>query len=134
MFPKLKVLLFCFGALYIPMNLVHNRLCSACEPALNPIVHFFLHHMYCSPHTWIPHQQKGWHMGRWGAVQMGAARLGCKGTWLTPSGPILAPGHMNRFGKCFSQLVGGSYLAEKAAWVLNSVCQPRMLTRLLHAR
>ena len=54
-----------------------------------------------------------------GDMHMVAARLGCQsamvGTWWANS----CPGCMDRLRKCYSHLVGGSFLAGKVAWTLS---------------
>ena len=106
-------------------------LCILTSP-LNPIIHFWLHHtvhcaekivsvgLYAGPTSADMMGQRG---GGWGHPQsdmhMVAARLGCKrataGTGWTASGP----GSMDRLRKHYSHIVGGSFLARKAAWALG---------------
>ena len=47
---------------------------------------------------------------------MVAARLGCKSTIIGTEWANSFPGCMDRLRKHYSHLVGGSFLAEKAAW------------------
>ena len=44
--------------------------------------------------------------------------LAVKAPWLGPGGPF-CPGYMERLRKHYSHLVGGSFLAGKAAWALS---------------
>ena len=58
-----------------------------------------------------------------GAVHMAAARLGCKKAMVGTGWANSRPGCMNRLRKRYSHHLGGSFLAGKAAWVLNE-CLP----------
>ena len=49
----------------------------------------------------------------------GSARLGCKRIMAGTRWANFHPGCINRLRKCYSHLVGGSFLAEKAAWALS---------------
>ena len=62
-----------------------------------------------------------------GAMHMAAARLGCKRAMVGTRWANSHPGCMNRLRKHYSHLVGGLFLAGKAAWALSGIC------RLLHA-
>ena len=65
--------------------------------------------------------------GGWGhpqrAVHMAAARLGYKRTVVGSRWANSHPGCMSRLRKCYSHLVGGSFLAGKASWA-PSGCLP----------
>ena len=50
---------------------------------------------------------------------MVAARLGCQSTMVGTRWANSFPGCMDRLRKCYSHLVGGSFLAGEAAWVLS---------------
>ena len=52
-----------------------------------------------------------------------AARLGCQSTMAGTGWANSCPGCMDRLRKCCSHLVGGSFLAGKAAWTLSG-CLP----------
>ena len=52
-------------------------------------------------------------------MYMVAARLGCKSAMVGTGWTNFCPGCMDRLRKCYSHLVGGSFLAGKAAWGLN---------------
>ena len=58
-----------------------------------------------------------------GAVQMAAARLGCKRTVVGTGWANSWPGCMSRLRKYYSHLSGGSFLAGKASWALSG-CLP----------
>ena len=48
-----------------------------------------------------------------------AARLGCQSTMVGTRWANSCPGYMDRLRKRYSYLVGGSFLAGKAAWALS---------------
>ena len=50
---------------------------------------------------------------------MVAARLGCQSAMVGTGWANSCPGRMDRLRKHYSHLVGGSFLAEKAAWALS---------------
>ena len=52
-------------------------------------------------------------------MHMAAARLGCKKAIVGSRRANSRPGCMNRRRKCYSHLVGGLFLAGKAAWALR---------------
>ena len=52
-----------------------------------------------------------------------ATRLGCKRAMVSTGWVNSCPGCLNGLRKGYSHLVGGSFLAEKAAWVQNG-CLP----------
>ena len=52
-------------------------------------------------------------------MHMVAARLGCQGTMAGTRWANSHPGCMDRHRKHYSHLVGGSFLAGKAAWALS---------------
>ena len=52
-------------------------------------------------------------------MHMVAARLGCKSTMVGTGWANSCTGRMDRLRKHYSHLVGGSFLAEKAAWALS---------------
>ena len=52
-------------------------------------------------------------------MHMEAARLGCKNTMVGTGWANSCPGCMGRLRKRCSPLVGGSFLAGKAAWALS---------------
>ena len=54
-----------------------------------------------------------------GDMHMVAARLGCKSAMVGTGWANPHPGSMDRLRKCHSLLVGGSFLAGKAAWALS---------------
>ena len=58
-----------------------------------------------------------------GAVHMAAARLDCKRTMVGTGWANSWPGCMSRLRKHYSHLLGGSFLAGKAAWALSG-CLP----------
>ena len=49
--------------------------------------------------------------------------FGCKRVMVGTRWVNSCPGCMNRLRKCYSHLLGGSFLARKASWVLNG-CLP----------
>ena len=54
-----------------------------------------------------------------GDMHMVAARLDCKSTMVGTGWANSCPGYMDRLRKCYSHLVGGLFLAGKAAWALS---------------
>ena len=70
-------------------------------------------------------------MGGWdhpqGDMHMVAARLGSKSTMVRTGRDNSYPGCMDRLRKRRSHLVGGSFLAEKAAWALSGCLQLKVL-------
>ena len=52
-------------------------------------------------------------------MHMAAARLGCKRTMVGIGWVNSHPGCMSRLRKCYSHLVGGSFLEGKASWALS---------------
>ena len=103
------------------MTCVHGSTASDRMP-LNSVVHFW--------HTCVQvlHEQKGWDRGRWvgspqGDMHMVAARLGCQYAVVGTGWANSCPGCMERFRKHDSHVVGGSFLAAKAAWALSR-CLP----------
>ena len=52
-------------------------------------------------------------------MHMVAARLGCQSAMVGTEWANSCPGWMDRLRKCYSHLVGGSFLAGKAAWALS---------------
>ena len=52
-------------------------------------------------------------------MHMVAARLGCQSTMVGTRWANSCPGCMDRLRKRYSHLVGGSFLAGKAAWALS---------------
>ena len=52
-------------------------------------------------------------------MHMVGARLGCQSTMVGTGRANSCPGCMDRLRKCYSHLVGGSFLAGKAAWALS---------------
>ena len=52
-------------------------------------------------------------------MHIAAVRLGCKSTMVGTGWANSCPGCMDRLRKRYSELVGGSFLAEKAAWALS---------------
>ena len=54
-----------------------------------------------------------------GAVHMAAARLGCKSNMVGTGWANSHPGCTSRLRKCYSRLLGGSFLAGKAPWALS---------------
>ena len=61
----------------------------------------------------------------WGHLQgdmhIVAARLGCEKTIVVTRLANSHPGCMDRLRKYYSYLVGGSFLAKKAAWALSGL-------------
>ena len=57
--------------------------------------------------------------GGWGDMHMVAARLGCQSAMVGTGWANSCPGCMDRLRKCYSHLVGGSFLARKVAWTLS---------------
>ena len=52
-------------------------------------------------------------------MHMVAARLGCQSAMVGTGWANSCPGCMDRLRKCYSHLVGGSFLAGKVAWTLS---------------
>ena len=61
-------------------------------------------------------------------MHMVAARLGCQSAMVGTGQANFCPGCMNRLRKRYSHLVGGSFLAGKAAWTLSGCMTTRVLT------
>ena len=62
-------------------------------------------------------------------MHMVAARLGCKSAMVRTRWANSHPGCMDRLRKCYSHLLGGSFLAGKAAYALSGcLTPPRVLT------
>ena len=82
--------------------------------------------------------------GGWGHLQgdmhMVAARLGCQSAMVGTGWANSCRGCMDRLRKCYSHLVGGSFLAGKVAWTLSgcitakSADQRRLDTRMCTER
>ena len=53
-------------------------------------------------------------------MHMVAARLGCQSAMVGTGYANYCPGCMDRLKKCYSHLVGGSFLAGKVAWVYDN--------------
>ena len=58
-----------------------------------------------------------------GAMYMMIVRLGCKSNMVGTGLANSRPGCMSRLRKCYSHLLGGSFLAGKASWALSG-CLP----------
>ena len=52
-------------------------------------------------------------------MHIAAARLGCQSAMIWTEWANSCPGCMDRLRKCYSHLVGSSFLAGKAAWGLS---------------
>ena len=59
------------------------------------------------------------------AVHMVAARLGCKRVTVGTEWTNFHPGCINRQRKCYPHLLGGLFLAGKAAWALSKYLSVR---------
>ena len=86
---------------------------------LYPIVHFGLHHTADCAEKKVSASAERVRQGQVGGVTQGdmhmvAARLGCQSAMAGTGCANSCPGCMDRLRKCFSHLVGGSFLAGKA--------------------
>ena len=74
-------------------------------------------------------QEDGTGGGGWGHTQgdmhMVAARLGCKSAMVGTGWANSCPGRMDGLRKRYSHLVGGLYLAGKAAWAVSRCLQTK---------
>ena len=97
---------------------------------LNPIMHFCYNIILC-----LCRKGRGTGRGGWshpqGDMHMVAARLGCKRAMVGTGWATSHPDCMDRLRKHYSHLVGGSFLARKAAWVLSGYMTTECA--LLHA-
>ena len=75
--------------------------------------------MILSEHRFCVSRKGGTGGGGWGhpqgAVRMAAVRLGCKSNMVGTGLANSRPGFVSRLRKCYSHLLGGSFLAGKAS-------------------
>ena len=106
-------------------------MCSNCRQFIfNPTVHFWLHHTArCAENSFCALARSFCVSRKSGAKEVDGVTcrvlctwwllaLAVKGSWLGPGGPP-PPDCMDRLRKHYSHLVGGLFLARKAAWALS---------------
>ena len=66
-------------------------------------------------------------------MHMVAARLGCQSTMVETGWANSCPCWINRLGKRYSHLLGGSFLGGKAAWALSRCLITESTDYCMHA-
>ena len=74
----------------------------------------------------------GWGHPR-GDMHVVAARLGCQSAMVGTGWTNSRPDCTDRLRKCYSHLVGASFLAGKAAWALSGCLTTESADHALHA-